>query len=166
MVILVDDRILYNYIPTVLFHCIAANCFISHLCTFAWAPAGMGKRGSCPLEIGIGGLENLNYDLPFRHFSLFTTTTFWKILYEQIFRLNALCLIYIFRSRLSSRTIEFTHFRCYGFGTLLLNYSTTTLVTIIKFTLSCRAISLPPNAEKISSLSLQVSEIFDINGKP
>ena len=51
-------------------------------------------------------------------------------------------------------------------GHELRNYSTTAESTMTKFKLSCKAISLGANPKKINFLAIQVTEIFDLNGKP
>ena len=46
------------------------------------------------------------------------------------------------------------------------NYSTTTETTMTKYTLSHKVISLGANPKKMNFLATQVTEIFDMNGKP
>ena len=49
--------------------------------------------------------------------------------------------------------------------TKLRNYSATAEATMTKFKLSSKAISLGGNPRKINFLAIQVTEIFDLNGK-
>ena len=50
--------------------------------------------------------------------------------------------------------------------TKLRNYSTTAKATMTKFKLSSKAIYLGGNPKKKNFLAIQVTEIFDLNGKP
>ena len=50
--------------------------------------------------------------------------------------------------------------------TKLRNYSTTAEATMTKFKLSSKAIYLGGNPTKMNFLATQVTEIFDLNGKP
>ena len=50
--------------------------------------------------------------------------------------------------------------------TKLRNYSTTAKATMTKFELSSEAIYLGGNPKKMNFLAIQVTEIFDLNGKP
>ena len=54
----------------------------------------------------------------------------------------------------------------YFMVTKLRNYSTTAEATITKFKLSSKAIYLGGNPKKMNFLAVQVTEIFDLNGKP
>ena len=49
--------------------------------------------------------------------------------------------------------------------TKLRNYSTTAEATMTKFKLSSKAIYLGGNPKKMNFLAVQVTEIFDLNGK-
>ena len=54
----------------------------------------------------------------------------------------------------------------YFMVTKLRNYSTTAEATMTKFKLSSKAIYLGGNPKKMNFLAVQVTEIFDLNGKP
>ena len=54
----------------------------------------------------------------------------------------------------------------YFMVTKLRNYSTTAEATMTKFKLSSKAIYLGGNPKKMNFLVVQVTEIFDLNGKP
>ena len=54
----------------------------------------------------------------------------------------------------------------YFMVTKLRNYSTTAEATMTKFELSSKAIYLGGNPTKMNFLAIQVTEIFDLNGKP
>ena len=54
----------------------------------------------------------------------------------------------------------------YFMVTKLRNYSTTAKATMTKFELSSKAIYLEGNPKKMNFLAIQVTEIFDLNGKP
>ena len=53
----------------------------------------------------------------------------------------------------------------YFMVTKLRNYSTTAEATMAKFKLSSKAIYLGGNPKKMNFLAVQVTEIFDLNGK-
>ena len=54
----------------------------------------------------------------------------------------------------------------YFMVTKLRNYSATAEASMTKFKLSSKAISLGANPKKMNFLAIQVTEIFDLNGKP